>query len=227
VIRRRDFDSQRARMVERQLRRRGISDEQVLESMAAVPREQYVPDAERPRAYVDGALPIGFGQTISQPWIVAAIAAALRLDGSERVLEVGAGMGYSTAVLARLCTEVTAIERIGELAGAAAQRLAEQGVKNARVVHADGSVGLPGAAPFGAIAVHAAAPGPPPSLLDQLAVGAHLVVPITSPGVDTLTVYRRTGTLTSDAERGVGVEVEVIGPCRFVPLLGEEGFPSA
>lgn len=214
-------------MVECQLRRRGISDEQVLESMAAVPREEYVPDTERWRAYVDGALPIGCGQTISQPWIVAAIAAALRLDGSERVLEVGVGMGYSTAVIARLCSEVTAIERIGELAREATRRLAEQGVENARVVHADGSVGLPGATPLGAIAVHASAPSPPLSLLGQLAVGARLVVPIASAGVDTLMVYRRTGTVTPDAEPGVGVEVEVIGPCRFVPLLGEEGFPSA
>ena len=220
----RDFDTQRARMVERQLRMRGIDDERVLEAMGAVSREAFVPDGERRGAYSDCALPIGFGQTISQPWIVAAICQALRLDGTERVLEIGAGSGYSTAVLARLCGALVAIERIPELASAAAARLTEEGVSNARVIEGDGSTGLPAEAPFGGIAVHAAAPAPPPSLLGQLGPGARLVMPIASRSVDMLTVYARTGSEPPDAETGAGLERELIGPCRFVPLIGREGF---
>lgn len=213
-------------MVERQLRMRGIADERVLESMGAVPREHYVPDAERRRAYNDSALPIGHGQTISQPWIVAAICQALEVDGAERVLEIGAGLGYSTAVLARLCTDVITIERVGELARSARRRLGDQGVDNARVVEADGSTGLPAEAPFEGIAVHATAPAPPPSLLAQLAPGARLVMPVASRSVDMLTVYLRTGSEPPDAETGIGLERDEIGPCRFVPLIGVEGFPN-
>ena len=211
-------------MVTRQLRRRGISDERVLAAMGAVPRERYVPDAERGRAYDDRALPIGFGQTISQPWIVAAMCSALRLQGSERVLEIGAGMGYSTAVLARLCGEVTAIERIGELAAEAAQRLAAQGEENTRVIEADGSVGRSAEAPFDAIVVNAAAPAPPPSLLGQLEAGGRLVMPVASSGIDMLTVYRRKAPGPANAVTDDGFEISEIGPCRFVPLIGVEGF---
>jgi protein-L-isoaspartate(D-aspartate) O-methyltransferase len=202
-------------MVERQLRRRGISDERVLEAMREVPRELFVPENQRRRAYADSALPIGSGQTISQPWIVAAICQALELQGTERVLEIGTGSGYSAAVLARLAAEVVTIERHAELAQEAAERLRELGVTNVEVVVGDGSRGLPDRAPFEAIAVHATAPGPPMSLLEQLAPGGRLVVPIASRGADMLTLYRR-----RDGE----VVTEVIGPCRFVPLIGEEGF---
>jgi len=202
-------------MVERQLRRRGITDERVLEAMREVPRELFVPENQRRRAYADSALPIGSGQTISQPWIVAAICQALELRGTERVLEIGTGSGYSAAVLARLAAEVVTIERHAELAKEAAERLRELGVTNVEVVVGDGSRGLPDRAPFEAIAVHATAPGPPMSLLEQLAPGGRLVVPIASRGADMLTLYRR-----HDGE----VITEVIGPCRFVPLIGEEGF---
>jgi protein-L-isoaspartate(D-aspartate) O-methyltransferase len=202
-------------MVERQLRRRGIRDERVLEAMREVPRELFVPENQRRRAYADSALPIGSGQTISQPWIVAAICQALELSGTERVLEIGTGSGYSAAVLARLAAEVLTIERHAELAKEAGERLRGLAVTNVEVVVGDGSRGLPDRAPFEAIAVHATAPGPPMSLLEQLAPGGRLVVPIASRGADMLTLYRR-----RDGE----VVTEVIGPCRFVPLIGEEGF---
>ena len=213
-------------MVERQLRRRGVTDERVLSAMGAVPREHYVPDAERERAYDDQALPIGFGQTISQPWIVAAMCSALQLQGHERVLEVGAGMGYSTAVLARLCDEVTAIERVGELSAEAARRLAAAGVQNASVIEADGSVSLPAEAPFDAIAVNAAAPAPPPSLLSQVGHDGRLVMPVASGGIDMLSLYRRTGSRSASAGTEDTFAVDEIGPCRFVPLIGAEGFAS-
>jgi protein-L-isoaspartate(D-aspartate) O-methyltransferase len=202
-------------MVERQLHRRGILDERVLAAMGEVPRELFVPEDQRRRAYADSALPIGSGQTISQPWIVAAICQALALEGSERVLEIGTGSGYSAAVLARLAAEVVTIERRAELAHEAVARLRELGVGTVEVVVADGSRGLPERAPFEAIAVHATAPEPPRSLLAQLSEDGRLVVPIASRGADMLTLYRR-----QEDE----VVTEVIGPCRFVPLIGEEGF---
>jgi protein-L-isoaspartate(D-aspartate) O-methyltransferase len=180
-----------------------------------VPRELFVPEDQRRRAYADSALPIGSGQTISQPWIVAAICQALALEGSERVLEIGTGSGYSAAVLARLASEVVTIERWAELAREAVARLRELGISTVEVVVGDGSRGLPERAPFEAIAVHATAPEPPRSLLAQLSEHGRLVVPIASRGADMLTLYRR---LEDE------VVTEVIGPCRFVPLIGEEGF---
>ena len=188
-----DFEALRARMVERQLRRRGIADERVLAAMAEVPREEFVPERQRGRAYADSALPIGEGQTISQPWIVAAICQALELEGSERVLEVGSGSGYSAAVLARLAAEVIGIERHGSLAATARRTLDRLGVANFELLVGDGSRGLPERAPFEAIAVHAAAPAPPRTLLGQLADGGRLVVPIAAESTDLLTVFRRTG----------------------------------
>ena len=220
-----EFAAQRARMVEHQLRRRGIRDERVLEAIASVPRERFVPERYRRRAYADSALPIGHGQTISQPWIVAAICEALALRGSERVLEVGTGSGYSAAVLALLAGEVITIERVPELAGAARDLLAELEIGNVEVVVGDGSAGLPDRAPFEAIAVHATAPSPPPTLIEQLAVGGRLVIPIATDAADMLTAYLRLGDRV-DPETGEGLEREVIGPCRFVPLIGTEGFPE-
>jgi protein-L-isoaspartate(D-aspartate) O-methyltransferase len=202
-------------MVERQLRRRGIHDERVLATMAAVPRERFVAEPERRRAYADTALPIGHGQTISQPWIVAAICQALELDGSETVLEIGTGSGYSACVLARLATAVITIERYPELAAEARARLSELGVENVEVRVGDGSKGLPERAPFDGIAVHATAPGEPHSLLAQLADHGRLVVPIASDGADMLTLFRR------DGDRTVS---EIVAPCRFVPLVGDEGY---
>jgi len=205
----------RERMVERQLRRRGIEDERVLAAMAAVPREAFVPAAMRHRAYADSALPIGKGQTISQPWIVAAICQALELRGGEQVLEIGTGSGYSAAVLALLAAEVVSVERHRSLADPARETLGRLGVANVEVILGDGSRGLPDHPPFEAIAVHAAAPAPPPALLRQLAEGGRLVAPIATGEVEMLTVLRR---------RGSEAEVEEIGPCRFVPLIGEEGY---
>src|SRR3954468_13462098 len=148
------FAAARTRMVERQLRRRGIEDERVLEAMGEVPREAFLPEGLRDRAYEDSALPIAAGQTISQPWIVAAICQALELEGSELVLEVGTGSGYSAAVLARLAVHVVSIERHETLAAAARAALAEVGASNVELVVGDGSLGVAERAPFDAIAVH-------------------------------------------------------------------------
>jgi protein-L-isoaspartate(D-aspartate) O-methyltransferase len=218
-----DFPEQRAGMVERQLRRRGILDERVLAAMAEVPRELFVPEHERRRAYNDSALPIGHGQTISQPWIVAAIAQALALEGTEKVLEIGTGSGYSAAVIARLAREVFTIERLEPLAREARELLAELGFDNVHVVVADGTEGLPEEAPFEGIAVHATAPAPPPSLLGQLTPGGRLVIPVAGDGADILTVYVRTGD-ELDPLTGEGLEARSLGACRFVPLIGREGF---
>jgi protein-L-isoaspartate(D-aspartate) O-methyltransferase len=220
-----EFASQREGMVERQLRRRGIHDERVLQAMAAIPRERFVPEPYRRRAYADSALPIGHDQTISQPWIVAAICQALNLEGDEKVLEVGTGSGYSAAVLALLAGEVITIERVTELAERSRATLGDLGIGNVEVVVGDGSAGLPDRASVDGIAVHATAPGPPPTLIGQLAVGGLLVVPIASRTADMLTVFRRTGELV-DPSTGEGLEREIIGPCRFVPLIGSEGFPE-
>jgi protein-L-isoaspartate(D-aspartate) O-methyltransferase len=210
-----DFAARRARMVERQLQARGIRDERVLAAMGTVPREAFVSPSRRRRAYADSALPIGQEQTISQPWIVAAICQALELKGSERVLEVGTGSGYSACVLALLAAEVLSIERHEPLAAGAREVLASLGVDNVELVVGDGSRGLPGRSGFDAIAVHAAAPAPPPALIAGLAEGGRMVVPITVGSSEVLTVLRR---------RGEEIETESIGPCRFVPLIGAEGF---
>ncbi|HEX6456750.1 MAG TPA: protein-L-isoaspartate(D-aspartate) O-methyltransferase [Solirubrobacterales bacterium] len=212
-----EFGAARERMVERQLRRRGIEDERVLAAMAAVPRELFVPEAIRDQAYADSALPIGEEQTISQPWIVAAICQALELEGAELVLEVGTGSGYSAAVLARLAAHVVSVERHEALSSSAREVLAGLGVRNAELVVGDGSLGVPERAPFDAIACHATAPAPPPALVGQLADGGRLVVPIAAGEADVLTALRR------DGER---IESRELGPCRFVPLIGEEGFSS-
>jgi protein-L-isoaspartate(D-aspartate) O-methyltransferase len=210
-------------MVERQLRRRGISDERVLAAMAAVPRERFVPERQRPRTYHDGALPIGHDQTISQPWIVAAICEGLALTGTERVLEVGTGSGYSACVLSRLAREVLSIERIPELAERAAATLADLEVANVHVRVGDGSEGLPDQAPFEGIAVHATAPTPPRALLAQLRLGGRLVAPIAGRWADTLTLFVRNAE-SIDPDTGTGLDRISLGPCRFVPLVGREGF---
>lgn len=212
-----DLGTARRRMVERQLRGRGIEDERVLAAMEAAPREAFLPAELRDRAYADSALPIGEEQTISQPWIVAAICQALELEGSELVLEVGTGSGYSAAVLARLAAHVVSIERHERLSREAAEVLDSLGVRNVEVLVGDGSLGAPRRAPFDAIAVHAAAPAAPPALIDQLADGGRLVVPVSGGDSDTLTLLRR---------RGERIETTDLGPCRFVPLIGEEGFSA-
>jgi protein-L-isoaspartate(D-aspartate) O-methyltransferase len=201
------FAAERARMVERQLRGRGIEDERVLEAMGTVPRERFVGESERRRAYDDGALPIGHGQTISQPWIVASMAALLGLEGPERVLEVGTGSGYAAAVLAKLCSHVVTIERHPALAAEAQEVLGELGIRNVEVRAGDGSAGVPDRAPFDAIVVTAAAEaGAPPALIEQLAQGAPLVCPIERRRHERLVLVRD------------GVE-QTIAPVRFVPLV--------
>ena len=210
-----DFAGLREQMVERQLRRRGISDERVLGAMGAVPREHFVPESVRRSAYNDSALPIGHQQTISQPWVVAAICQALHLKGGESVLEVGTGSGYSAAVIAEIADRVLSIERVADLGVTARHKLEQLGIPNVEVIVGDGSRGHPQAAPYDAIAVHAATPEAPHSLLAQLAADGRLVVPIATGSADLLTAFVR--------ENG-DLRQETIGPCRFVPLLGVEGF---
>ncbi len=205
----------RAEMVELQLRRRGIRDERVLEAMARVPRDRFVPDSLSAHAYEDGALPIGNDQTISQPFVVATICALLGLHGSERVLDVGTGSGYQAAVLSELAAEVVTIERIPELAVQARTTIAEVGYGNVEVTVGDGSLGVPERAPFDAVAVAAAAPTIPPALFDQLAEGGRLVVPRGSRFGQELVLVTRTPT---------GPTERTSIPCRFVPLVGDEGF---
>jgi len=204
-------------MVEHQLRRRGVVDERVLEAMARVPRERFVPPGARAHAYEDGALPIGYGQTISQPYIVGVICSLLSLGGSESVLDVGTGSGYQAAVLAELAAEVTTIERVPELVEAARASLAEAGYGDVDVRLGDGSLGVPEKAPFDAIAVAAAAPTLPEGLYAQLVDGGRLVLPKGSRfGQDLVRVVK--------TESGPVERASV--PCRFVPLLGAEGFPG-
>jgi protein-L-isoaspartate(D-aspartate) O-methyltransferase len=210
-------------MVAGQLASRGIEDQRVLEAMGAVPRERFVLEGDRERAYIDSALPIECDQTISQPWIIAAISQGLELEGDERALEVGTGSGYSTAVLARLCAHVISIERFALLAEGAAERLRGLGVDNVEVRIGDGSLGAPDDAPFDAIAVHAAMPGPPEALLAQLGPGGRLVAPVASGFEEILTQYRRQD--VAEGEAPAYAETP-IAPCRFVPLVGERGYPE-
>lgn len=200
----------RQRMVERQLRRRGITDKRVLAAMAIVPRERFVPPEARHHAYCDGALAIGDDQTISQPWIVAFMTSLLELTGTERVLEVGTGSGYAAAVLARCCREVVTVERHPRLADAARSVLAELGYHNVEVRVGDGSQGARERAPFGGISVTASADQPPSALLTQLAPSAALVMPIRRGASEHLTRFR-----DGTSESFVAV--------RFVPLIGERG----
>jgi protein-L-isoaspartate(D-aspartate) O-methyltransferase len=210
-----DFATQRADMVERQLRRRGITDERVLAAMGEVPREEFVGERRREMAYADAALPIGAEQTISQPWIVAAILQALELAGEETVLEIGTGSGYSTCLLSRLAAHVVSVERHAGLARLAAEHLRACRADNVELMVGDGSRGVADRAPFAAIAVHAAAPQAPPALLEQLADGGRMVVPVATDGEEMLTQLRR---------RGTELDSLALAPCRFVPLIGAEGF---
>jgi protein-L-isoaspartate(D-aspartate) O-methyltransferase len=197
-------------MVERQLRRRGIHDERVLAAMAEVPRELFLPKDQRRRAYRDGAVRIGEGQTMSQPWIVACMAQLLELDGSESVLEIGTGSGYAAAVLSRLCSKVITIERYESLAVKAERTLHELGYTNVVVRVGDGSRGVPERAPFGGISVTATArDNPPPALFEQLEPGAWLVCPVERGGQELLLRFR-------DGEE------EAVTGVRFVPLVTDE-----
>ncbi len=205
-----EFEFQRLRMVREQIEARGIRDEQVLTALRSVPRHCFVPPRLAPEAYRDSPLPIGADQTISQPYIVALMSELLGLSGSERVLEVGAGCGYQTAVLARLAREVFSVEIVESLARDAELRLKTLGIGHVHLACADGAHGWPAAAPFDAILVAAAASRVPPALLDQLKDGGRLVAPVGS-GSQMLQLFLR---------RGAGFEKRDIIPVRFVPLTG-------
>jgi protein-L-isoaspartate(D-aspartate) O-methyltransferase len=196
------------------LRRRGIRA-RVVEAIERVPRELFVPEELRASAYCDRALPIGHGQTISQPFMVATICAALGLEGGQRVLDVGTGSGYQAAVLAELAGEVVTVERVPELAEQARATLARAGYDRVDVRVGDGTLGVPDRAPFDAVAVAAAAPGVPEALYEQLAPRGRIVLPVGS---------RRDQWLEIVVRGSDGPEVERSVPCRFVPLIGSAGF---
>jgi protein-L-isoaspartate(D-aspartate) O-methyltransferase len=203
-------------MVDHQLRARGFADERVLAAMAAVPRELFVPDDARAHTYDGAALPSGAGQPLSQLYIAALICSGLQVSAGERVLDVGTGSGYQAAVLAELGAEVHSIERVPELAARAREALAAAGYADRVQVHVgDGTQGLPDEAPFASIAVAAAAPGVPPALYDQLAEGGRLVVPVGS---------RRDQLLVAVVRSPEGPAALAGIPCRFVPLVGADGF---
>jgi protein-L-isoaspartate(D-aspartate) O-methyltransferase len=210
-----NFEQMRLRMVENQVRARGVKDERVLNAMASVPREAFVPDIHRALAYADAPLPIGEGQTISQPYIVAFMLEALALAGEEKVLEIGSGSGYAAAVLALCCKEVFAIERIKALALASAETLKTIGIENVRIRVDDGTQGWPDEAPFDAILVSAGTPKIPETLQAQLAIGGRMVIPLgASPRAQELLRLKR----VSETE----FTREEIAEVRFVPLISEE-----
>ena len=212
---RNDFKQARQEMVETQIRRRHITDSRVLECLERVPRHEFVPAEFRDRAYEDAPLPIGEGQTISQPYIVAAMTAALRLQGNERVLEIGTGFGYQAAVLACLAREVFTVEFRAALATEAGERLARLGCKNVHVHCGDGTLGLPEFAPYDAVLVAAAAPSVPAPLLAQLAEDGRMVVPVGDVENQDLQLVERSHNT---------FRTTMLEPCRFVPLLGAHGW---
>jgi protein-L-isoaspartate(D-aspartate) O-methyltransferase len=211
-----DFRRARERMVEEQLEARGICHPALLEAMRAVPRHLFVEEALAPTAHGDHALPIGFGQTISQPYMVGLMTELLRPTAEHRILEIGAGSGYQSAVLARLVRTVFAIERIPDLAVKAQKTLHALGVENVVLRIGDGTLGWRRFAPFDGILVAAAAPGPPPTLIEQLRAGGRLVIPTGSRGRQSLHV------LEKDQEGRVTSHHAI--DCTFVPLLGREGW---
>lgn len=203
-------------MVERLRDHYGIRDASVLEAMRTVPRHFFVPEALRGRAYGDHALPISSNQTISQPYIVARMTELLELDKNCRVLEIGAGSGYQTAVLAKIAGQVYAIERIGDLARAAQLRIREIGIHNATVKCFDGTMGWNANAPYDAILVAAGGPMVPEPLVAQLKVGGRLVVPVGT--------TRESQVLMRVIKSETGKKIEEHGPCAFVPLIGQHGW---
>ncbi len=227
-----DFARLRHRMVEDQLRSRGLTDERVLAAMESVPRHLFVRPAERYAAYDDAPLPIGLGQTISQPYIVACMTGLLRLEPNHRVLEVGTGSGYQAAVLATLASEVWTIERHVELAHEAEERLLELGYTNVRVIAGDGTMGFAEAAPYDAIIVTAAAPHVPEALREQLAPCGRMVIPVAAGYAEDLKLIERLPdepAAEGDDEAPAATaeprfrETSILG-CTFVPLIGEQGY---
>jgi len=209
------FAAERQNMVDSQLRARGIRDERVLAAMERVPRHEFVAERFHDRAYEDHPLPIAEGQTISQPYIVAFMLESLALEPNAKVLEVGTGSGYQTAVLAELSSHVSSIERLPRLAQEAQITLARLGYTNANIIVGDGSQGLPEAAPFDAIIVAAAAPRVPPALFEQLAENGRMVIPVGPADAQELQLIRKLN--------GRPITLRLEG-CRFVPLIGAQGY---
>jgi protein-L-isoaspartate(D-aspartate) O-methyltransferase len=209
------FERERREMIDAQLRRRGVRDERVLEAMYRVPRHEFVPPAYVRAAYEDRPLPIGQSETISQPYIVAAMSAAAGVQPGDKALEVGAGSGYQAAILAYLGAKVCTMERNPQLADAARERLARLGFAGIEVICGDGSKGWPAAAPYAIILVTAAAPVVPQPLLDQLALEGRMVIPVGDlHHQDLLLLYKHTNQVTT----------RVLDPCQFVPLIGKYGW---
>ncbi|MEO5894439.1 MAG: protein-L-isoaspartate(D-aspartate) O-methyltransferase [Vicinamibacterales bacterium] len=212
-----DLDRRREQMVETQLVARGLRDERVLDAIRRVPRHRFVPAELESEAYEDRPLAIGWGQTISQPLIVAMMTAGLKLRSEHRVLEIGTGSGYQAAVLAHLTRHVTTIERHESLASAARRVLAELDIRNVTVLVGDGTLGVPDGAPYDRILVTAGAPAVPAALQTQLADGGRLLIPIGPPALQYLTAVDR---------RGEGFETRSGIACIFVPLIGQAGWPG-
>ncbi|NYT07679.1 MAG: protein-L-isoaspartate(D-aspartate) O-methyltransferase [Methanomicrobiales archaeon] len=211
------WEQERRRMVEMQIAARGVKDERVLAAMRSVPRHLFVPLTFREGAYNDCPLPIGRGQTISQPYIVAVMTELLRLEPGDRVLEIGGGSGYQAAILGTLARDVISIERIPEVARMAEENLSETGIVNVTIVIGNGTLGYPDKAPYDAILITAAAPEVPPPLIDQLAEGGRLVAPVGSRDLQELVrCTKKEGAITR----------EYFGGVVFVPLLGRHGWPE-
>jgi protein-L-isoaspartate(D-aspartate) O-methyltransferase len=212
------FSAERMSMVEQQLRQRGICDERLLAAMIKVPRHEFVSQQHWAQAYADHPVAILEEQTTSQPYMIAAMIQAARIRQEDRVLEVGAGSGYQTALLAELASQVFAVERYASLTEAARNALDKLGYHNAKVVTGDGSLGFPEAAPFDAIIVSAASPRIPPALAEQLAPGGRLVIPVGDAEQQLLQLVQR----NADGR----TSVRTLEGCRFVPLIGQQGFAA-
>jgi protein-L-isoaspartate(D-aspartate) O-methyltransferase len=210
-----EYEAERHRMVDLQLRGRGLRDERVLEAFERVPRHLFVPEPVRYRAYADIPLPIGLDQTISQPYIVALMISLLNLQGDERVLEIGTGSGYEAALLSRLAAEVHTLELLPELGRQAEVLLRELGCQNVRVHIGDGSLGWPDAAPFAGIVAAAAAPKVPQPLLEQLSDGGRLVLPVAHEYEQYLRLITRSGSEYGD---------RIVTAVAFVPMKGKHGW---
>lgn len=213
-----DYRIARRRMVDQQLKRRGIRDARVLEAMAVVPRHFFVDEAQAAQAYLDSPLPIGYGQTISQPYIVALMVEALRLQPADRVLDIGSGSGYQTAILASVAAEVVSVERVEPLFHKGRENLARLNFQNISLILDDGTLGWPALAPYDAIIVAAGGPRVPQPLIDQLAPGGRLIVPVGPTKTSQKLIL-----VTRDRE-GASLSREILGECRFVALVGRYGW---
>ena len=212
------FEAQRASMVEQQLRSRGISDERLLQVMGKVPRQEFLPPAKQQEAYLDQPVAIGEQQTTSQPYMIAAMLQAAEVGAHDRVLEIGAGSGYQTAILAELGERVIAVERLEGLAVSAQATLHRLAYQNIEIVVADGSLGWAPAAPYNVIVVSAASPGVPPALIDQLAPGGRLIIPVGNAKEQMLQLVSK--------QQNETILMRVLEGCRFVPMIGEQGFTA-